>query len=284
MWQALLSVFRFLFGSSSLSLNYAAICHDLFLAAFYCISGRHLAECATSSQSLPGDRAAAVCDDSLISVVIPAFNEGSAIAEAIEVALRDPSVEVVVADGGSTDDTAGIAERAGARVVQAPSGRAACQNAGAAVARGELLLFLHGDTRLPAGYGACVRSALRSPDCSIAAFSLRLSPRLPGIKWVEWGANRRSRRQQLPYGDQALSMRREVCRASCHAGARRMLGSHCATLPSPSSPPYPIPSYDPPYTPSTTPVPPIHPHGTAPHRSTSLTPPHSTPSHPFPGV
>ena len=74
-----------------------------------------------------------------------------------------------------------------------------------------MLLFLHADTRLPAGYGSLVREALRTPAVALAAFRLSLAPRnLRGLSLVEWGANRRSRVHSLPYGDQALCCRREV--------------------------------------------------------------------------
>ena len=212
-----LGLWRFFFGiSTSNRLNYKLILYDLFVHLIANLrsdrsGGRGTAEAfATHGSPLPSKLAAAIGDRSLISVIIPAYNEGAAICDTIAAALEDPNVEVIVADGGSKDETMALATRAGALAIQAPSGRAACQNAGAAKARSNLLLFLHGDTILPAGYGACMRCALRQEECCIAAFSLRLQPRLPGIRVVEWGANRRSRTLQLPYGDQALMMRREV--------------------------------------------------------------------------
>ena len=151
----------------------------------------------------------AVDDESLLSVVIPTFNEGESISEVVRTALaRDWHAEVVVADGGSSDGTQERARAAGATVVDAPPGRAACCNAGAAAARGPLLLFVHGDTLLPAGYGADLRAALRPAEVAVAAFTLALHPRLPGLWLVEWGANRRSRNRGLPYGDQGLGLRR----------------------------------------------------------------------------
>ncbi|KAL3906185.1 MAG: hypothetical protein SGPRY_010645, partial [Prymnesium sp.] len=125
-------------------------------------------------------------------------------------AASEEGVELIVADGGSTEESVKISSREGVQVVHAPSGRAACLNAGAAAARGELLLFLHADTLLPEGYAQCVRRAMRAGAHCAGPFSHRLEPRLPGIGWVEWGANRRSRRRGLPYGDQALHMRKEV--------------------------------------------------------------------------
>lgn len=149
---------------------------------------------------------------SLLSVVIPSLNEeGEALAAAIGAALEhDSYVEVIVADGGSTDRTLELARRVGARTVCASSGRANCLNAGAAVAMGELLLFLHGDTILPPGYGVAVREALANPSIAVSAFTLCLAPALPLLYVIEMAANRRSRVRGLPYGDQALAMRRET--------------------------------------------------------------------------
>ena len=154
--------------------------------------------------------------EQLLSVVIPAYNEAGSIGEVVAAALRagggsaEGGVEVVVCDGGSSDATRAAAEAAGARVVGGASGRAACLNAGAAAAQGELLLFLHADTTLPPGYGPALRAALASPSVSLAAFSLALAPPLPLLWLVEWGANVRSRRRQLPYGDQGLGLRRAM--------------------------------------------------------------------------
>ena len=114
-------------------------------------------------------------------------------------------------NAGST--TASAAAPFNTQVIDAPPGRAACCNAGAAAARGALLLFIHGDTLLPHGFGAMLRAQLRSPEVAVAAFRLTLHPRLPALWLVEWATNRRSRRHGLPYGDQGLGMRRAVYEA-----------------------------------------------------------------------
>src|SRR5690606_27159793 len=85
----------------------------------------------------------------LISVVVPALDESGGIAEVLRPALAEAD-EVIVVDGGSGDATVAVAETAGARVLVAASrGRASQMNAGATAARGDILLFLHADTRLP---------------------------------------------------------------------------------------------------------------------------------------
>ncbi|TMG88049.1 MAG: glycosyltransferase [Betaproteobacteria bacterium] len=88
----------------------------------------------------------------LLTIVIPALNEGSVIAELLAslAPLRVRGVEVVVVDGGSTDGTAAAAGPGADRVLVAPCGRARQMNAGAAAAHAPVLLFLHADTRLPA--------------------------------------------------------------------------------------------------------------------------------------
>jgi glycosyltransferase involved in cell wall biosynthesis len=177
-----------------------------------------------------------------LSVVIPALNEAIQIAGAAESA-RAPDVEVLVVDGGSEDGTPERASAAGARVVTSPPGRARQLGLGAHEARGDVLLFLHADTRLPPGYVGAIRNALADQRVVGGAFRFRfestrsgtaptdsvgsdLDPRAPGegdpaqgrsgfsrrlaLQLVEWGARMRVALFRLPYGDQALFVRRSV--------------------------------------------------------------------------
>ena len=100
-----------------------------------------------------------------VSVVIPTLNEAAALPATLDhlATLDPPPFETVVADGGSTDDTVSLAEARGTRAVASPPGRAAQMNAGAAAATGEVLCFLHADTRPAAGYLAAVAAALADP-------------------------------------------------------------------------------------------------------------------------
>jgi len=145
----------------------------------------------------------------LISVVIPTFNEAERIGTTIDSALR-AGVEVIVADGGSRDGTGEIAARHGARVVRAPKGRGPQLNAGAAVARGESLLFLHADTTLPAGYAEVVQVTLRQPGVTLGAFRLRIDR--PGVlmRGIEAAVRFRCAVLAMPYGDQALFLRSQT--------------------------------------------------------------------------
>src|ERR1041384_3463297 len=97
-----------------------------------------------------------------VSIIIPAYNEESAIGAMLESLGESAAAEVIVVDGGSTDRTVEIAARR-ARVIQSALGRAAQMNAGAAVASADLLLFLHADVRLDPGAVDRIRVALADP-------------------------------------------------------------------------------------------------------------------------
>lgn len=144
-----------------------------------------------------------------ISVIIPALNEETNISGSIQSALRG-ALDVIVADGGSTDRTSEIAKEAGARVVETSRGRAMQMNQGALSARGDILLFLHADTRLPDGYAEHIQQALGSDHVAGSAFTLAIDAQGRKYRAVEWGARHRAKYLSLPYGDQALSMRRDT--------------------------------------------------------------------------
>jgi len=143
-----------------------------------------------------------------ISVIIPTLNEAVNLLTLLAEMDREDGVEVIVADGGSSDGTGELAKAAGVEVVFAPRGRAYQQNAGAAVATGEILLFLHVDTTLPDGFAAAVRACLAQPGVVAGAFRLGIAGEAKGLRLIERVANWRSRWLGLPYGDQALFIRR----------------------------------------------------------------------------
>jgi rSAM/selenodomain-associated transferase 2 len=113
-----------------------------------------------------------------ISIVIPALNEASALPSTLAAARALPGdPEIIVVDGGSRDDTVAIARRLGADCVTAPPGRAAAMNRGAALARGEALLFLHADTRLPRDAHRRICAALARPAVVGGCFRLSFDSR-----------------------------------------------------------------------------------------------------------
>ena len=146
----------------------------------------------------------------LLSAIVPTLDEAAALDRTLERLRRADGVEIIVADGGSGDATREIAARTGATVLVTPGGRAAQQNAGAAVARGRHLLFLHADTLLPDGYAGLIRRTLDRPATVAGAFRFRTDGSGAAMRLVEWGANVRSAHFQLPYGDQGLFMEKRV--------------------------------------------------------------------------
>ncbi len=119
--------------------------------------------------------------------------------------------EVILADGGSADETPAIAEAAGARLIRAEAGRGSQLAAGAAAARGDWLLFLHADTVLPAGWDDAVRRFIADPANArrAACFRFALDDSRFAARRVALLANLRCRLFGLPYGDQGLLIARD---------------------------------------------------------------------------
>ena len=147
--------------------------------------------------------------ETFLTVVIPALNEESYIHRAV-LSATDRDTEVIVADGGSIDGTVRLAESLGARVIHCTRGRARQQNCGAAVAKGENLLFLHADTRLPEGYVSQVFETLMTPWPVMGAFRFKTDFRTPLMRLVEWVTHLRSTYLRRPYGDQAIFMKKSI--------------------------------------------------------------------------
>ncbi len=146
-----------------------------------------------------------------ISIVVPALNEAGGIRASLAALqpLRARGHEVIVVDGGSTDGTMELAAPLADRVVAAARGRAVQQNAGAAAASGDILLFLHADTTLPQGADALVLDGLRRSGRGWGRFDVRLSGRHPLLRVVERMIGLRSRLSGIATGDQAIFVRRE---------------------------------------------------------------------------
>ncbi len=143
---------------------------------------------------------------SRLTIIMPVLNEASDIEAALQAlqSLRARGHELIVVDGGSADATARLAAGAADRVIDAPRGRAHQMNAGAGVACGDVLLFLHADTRLPNDAGAIVVEALRQSGRCWGRFDVRIDSARPILRLVALMMNLRSRLTGICTGDQAI--------------------------------------------------------------------------------
>lgn len=145
-----------------------------------------------------------------LSVVIPVLNEASEIGACLRslAPLRGRGHEVIVADGGSDDGTPEVARALCDRVIVAPRGRASQMNAGARQSRGDAVLFLHADTRLPPAADELIVKSLGTH--SWGRFDVEIDSRRFLLKVVASAMNLRSRLTGIATGDQAIFVRRDV--------------------------------------------------------------------------
>jgi rSAM/selenodomain-associated transferase 2 len=146
----------------------------------------------------------------MISVIVPALDEESVLAETLSAARQGGITEIVVADGGSRDRTVAVARTLADRVLEAPRGRARQMNAGAAAAHGDVLLFLHADTRLPPDCAAVIAHALADAAVVGGHFDVRLDATGIAYRVIERLIIWRSRLTRVATGDQAIFVRRTV--------------------------------------------------------------------------
>ena len=153
-----------------------------------------------------------------VSLIVPVLDEEARIDGFLRRALAlGPLHEIIVVDGGSTDRTVQVAAAVrGCRVITAPRGRSQQLNAGARVATGDALWFAHADVRLPADGLALIARTLAEPAVAAGAFRIRTVPdgaRGWAARWLPL-ADLRSRYTRLPYGDQAVFVRRHLFEAA----------------------------------------------------------------------
>lgn len=139
-----------------------------------------------------------------ISIIIPALNEAGNIARTLLAATAPEVREIIVVDGGSTDNTIAIAKAHGAIIHSSQPGRAQQMNQGAAAARGTILLFLHADTLLPPDFQHHIMQIMRRPNTAAGAFRFAIDRPGIGSRLVEAGVYLRTRLLHLPYGDQGI--------------------------------------------------------------------------------
>jgi rSAM/selenodomain-associated transferase 2 len=145
-----------------------------------------------------------------ISIIVPVLDEAVALPELLAnlQTLRRNGCEILVVDGGSEDASVAIAERLGFTVLQSLRGRARQMNAGARVALGEVLLFLHADTQLPPSADALIRQSLSHERSAWGFFRVRIQGRPRMLRMVSFLMNCRSRLTSIATGDHALFVRR----------------------------------------------------------------------------
>jgi rSAM/selenodomain-associated transferase 2 len=139
-----------------------------------------------------------------VSVIIPTLNEASCLAETLRRLREQRPQEILVVDGGSTDETCAIAAAGADRLYSGPRGRAAQMNPGAAHAAGDVLLFLHADCTLEAGALQAAERGLRQRG--VVAGCFRMNVTSPGLLYrlIDACATARVRLTGLVYGDQGL--------------------------------------------------------------------------------
>ena len=147
-----------------------------------------------------------------LTIVVPTLNEAECIVANLQAlrAWRKRGTEVIVVDGGSTDATAVLAKPWADRVVVGPRGRAKQMNLGASLAGGDVLLFLHADTRLPLDAPAALDAALADATVHWGRFDVQIDGDSPLLKAVATLMNLRSRHSGIATGDQAIFVRREA--------------------------------------------------------------------------
>lgn len=146
------------------------------------------------------------------SVIVPTLDEEASIAAVLRsvAPLRADGGEVIVVDGGSMDDTVSVGRRLADRVVESPPGRARQMNAGAGLAGGDMLWFLHADTVVEPAALDRFRAVAADPSIGWGRFDVRLDSRRPLLQLTALLMNLRSRCNGIATGDQGIYVRRDL--------------------------------------------------------------------------
>ncbi|HUH64893.1 MAG TPA: TIGR04283 family arsenosugar biosynthesis glycosyltransferase, partial [Syntrophales bacterium] len=146
------------------------------------------------------------------SFIIPVFNEEAIIIKTIEHVrglLESGGTEIIVVDGNPAGNTIKAISDMGVRTVISDKGRGTQMNLGASLATGEILVFLHADTSLPTDALRLIAVSLEDASLTAGAFDLAIDSERPAFRIIEKAASARSRLTRIPYGDQAIFMRRK---------------------------------------------------------------------------
>ncbi|MDZ4405345.1 TIGR04283 family arsenosugar biosynthesis glycosyltransferase [Prosthecobacter sp.] len=147
-----------------------------------------------------------------VTVIIPALNEAAALQTLLPAVQAGKPLQIIVTDGGSTDDTAAVAAQHGAEIIHAPRGRARQMNETAKHAHGEYLLFLHADTLPPVNFAEIIFRHL-TPGVAAGAFRFALREKIVLQGMIEGFTRLRGKVFAMPYGDQGLFLRRRLFHA-----------------------------------------------------------------------
>jgi rSAM/selenodomain-associated transferase 2 len=146
-----------------------------------------------------------------ISIIIPVLNEAAVIKSTLSQLQKHSGVEIIVVDGGSQDQTVTLAQQTGVKIITVVGkNRAAQMNAGADIAQGEILLFFHIDTQLPSDFTDLAIKTLEQPSTIAGAFELAISGEDQALRWIETLVKLRSHLLSLPYGDQAIFIKKQT--------------------------------------------------------------------------
>ena len=145
----------------------------------------------------------------MISIIVPIRNEGPEIAERFRQLAQSRDFELLVADAGDRPETTRAFAAIGAKCLTNSGNRGLRLAAAAQLARGDILLFLHGDSDLPPGALPAIQETLTN-GATAGAFSLGYQNADRPMRWIAWWANQRSRWLSLPFGDQGIFCRRDV--------------------------------------------------------------------------
>lgn len=147
-----------------------------------------------------------------VSVIIPTLNEELVLKSSLEKIQEYAPYEIIIADGGSQDQTLGIARKFNVKIVSSPPGRALQMNAAAKRAQGDTLLFLHADSAMDyRGYREMIR-IMADRDKVGGAFSLQIRSDKLSLQIISWVATLRSKHLHIVYGDQAIFVRKNIFR------------------------------------------------------------------------